>query len=75
MPYVNIKITPDSVAQPGAPVTAEEKAAIIEGVSNVLLKVLNKPLDSTLVLIEEIASENWGRGGVPWPEYKLRQAK
>ena len=73
MPYVNIKVTPHS-AKPGqGPVTAEEKAAIIEGVSKVLLNVLDKPLESTLVLIEEIADENWGRGGLSWPDYQRRQ--
>ena len=58
-------------------VTAEEKAALITGVSQLLLDVLNKPLDSTFVVIEEVELDNWGWGGLPVPEYrkKLAQAR
>jgi 4-oxalocrotonate tautomerase len=34
--------------------TAEEKAALIAGGSQLLLEVLNKPLDSTFVIIDEV---------------------
>jgi 4-oxalocrotonate tautomerase len=56
MPYVNIKITRDGA-------TAEQKAALIKGVSDVLLEVLNKPLTATYVVIDEVEPENWGAGG------------
>ncbi|MDQ0323902.1 4-oxalocrotonate tautomerase family enzyme [Pararhizobium capsulatum DSM 1112] len=46
-------------------VTPEEKAAIIAGVSQVMLDVLNKPLESTYVVIEEVEPDNWGPGGLP----------
>lgn len=39
--------------------TAEEKAALIEGASELLLNVLNKPLVATFVVIEEVDTENW----------------
>jgi 4-oxalocrotonate tautomerase len=39
-----------------------------------LLDVLNKPLDSTFVIIDEVDMDNWGRGGVPTAEYRRRQA-
>jgi 4-oxalocrotonate tautomerase len=55
-------------------VTAEEKAALIKGVSQLLLDVLNKPLDSTYVLIEEVDTDNWGWGGVPALDYRRRRA-
>jgi 4-oxalocrotonate tautomerase len=55
-------------------VTAEEKAKLIAGVSQLLLDVLNKPLDSIFVVIEEVELENWGWGGVPVPEMRRRRA-
>jgi len=75
MPIVTIQITREGTAPERDAATAEEKAALIKGVSDVLLKVLNKPLDSTFVIIEEVPLENWGWGGLPVPEFrKQRQA-
>jgi 4-oxalocrotonate tautomerase len=55
MPYVNIKITPAA--------TAEQKAALIKGVTDLLVTVLNKNPETTFVVIDEIESDNWGIGG------------
>jgi 4-oxalocrotonate tautomerase len=74
MPFVSIKITREG-SQPGrSAVTAEEKAALIKGTSQLLLDVLNKPLDSTFVVIEEVELENWGWGGLPVPELRKQRA-
>lgn len=35
-----------------------------------LLDVLNKPLESTYVVIEEIDLDNWGWGGLPTAQYR-----
>lgn len=56
MPYVNIKITRDGV-------TAEQKAQVIAGVTELLRTVLNKNPQTTMVLIEEVETDNWGIGG------------
>lgn len=56
MPFVNIKITPDGA-------TAEKKAALIRGVTDLLADVLNKNPQTTVVVIEEVATDNWGIGG------------
>ena len=72
MPIVNIQITREGTSAERDAATAEEKAAVIKGVSEVLLAVLNKPLDSTFVVIEEVALENWGWGGLPVPEFRRR---
>jgi 4-oxalocrotonate tautomerase len=73
MPIVTIQVTREGT-KPGAnSVTAEEKAALIKGASELLLNVLNKPLDSTFVIIEEIDTDNWGRGGLPTPEYRRQR--
>ncbi|GAA5074011.1 tautomerase family protein [Lysobacter panacisoli] len=74
MPIVNIQITREGTAPGRDAPTDEEKAALIKGVSEVLLNVLNKPLDSTFVVIEEVPLENWGWGGLPVPELRRRLA-
>jgi len=75
MPIVNIQITREGAAPDRKSVTAEEKAKLIAGVSQLLLDVLGKPLDSTFVVIEEVELENWGWGGLPVPELRRRRAQ
>ncbi|MCV9963406.1 4-oxalocrotonate tautomerase family protein [Pararhizobium sp. BT-229] len=66
MPYVNIKITRENV-------TAEQKAALIKGVTDLLVTVLNKNPATTVVVIDEVALEDWGIGGLPVEEYRRQQ--
>lgn len=56
MPYVNIKITREGA-------TAEQKARLIKGVTQLLADVLNKNPNTTVVVIEEVDTDNWGIGG------------
>lgn len=56
MPYVNIKITEEGA-------TSEQKAELIEGVTNLLQDVLGKNPTTTVVVIEEIPTDNWGIAG------------
>lgn len=70
MPIVTIKVTREGSAPGRDAITAEEKAALIKGASQLLLEVLNKPLESTFVVIEEVPLENWGWGGLPVPAYR-----
>jgi len=56
MPFVNIKITKDGA-------TADQKAALIRGVTDLLVQVLNKNPSTTVVVIEEVDTDNWGIGG------------
>ena len=72
MPYVNIQITREGSAPARDRATADEKARLIAGVSQLLLDVLGKPLDSTVVVIEEVDMDNWGMGGLPVREYRRR---
>lgn len=74
MPMVNIQVTREGSAPGRSAVTADEKAKLIAGVSQLLLDVLGKPLDSTFVVIQEVELENWGWGGMPVPEYRRRAA-
>jgi 4-oxalocrotonate tautomerase len=73
MPIVTIQITREGSGPGRDAPTSEEKAALIKGVSELLLHVLNKPLDSTFVVIEEVELENWGWGGLPVPELRRRR--
>ncbi|MBC2703202.1 4-oxalocrotonate tautomerase family protein [Desulfobacula sp.] len=56
MPYVNIKITREGA-------TAEQKAELIKGVTDLLAKILRKNPATTVVTIDEIETDNWGIGG------------
>lgn len=56
MPYVNIKITDEGV-------TKEQKAALIKGVTELLQTVLNKNPATTVVVIDEVNTDNWGIQG------------
>ena len=53
MPYVNIKITEEAA-------TDEQKAALISGVTELLATILGKNPATTIVVIEEIETDNWG---------------
>lgn len=58
MPYVNIRITREQ-----EPVTAEQKAALIKGVTELLVDVINRGPATTVVVIDEIDTDNYGVGG------------
>ncbi|MGO4172809.1 tautomerase family protein [Bosea sp. TAF32] len=74
MPIVTIQVTREGSGPGRTSVTAEEKARLIASDSQLLFDVLNKPLDSTFVVIEEVDLDNWGWGGLPVPEYRRRRA-
>ena len=56
MPYVNIKITREGA-------TTEQKGALIKGVTQLLVDVLGKNPATTVVVIDEVDTDNWGIGG------------
>ena len=56
MPYVNIKITKEGV-------TKEQKAELVAGATQLLQRVLNKNPATTLVVIDEVETDNWGIAG------------
>ncbi|MFL9907082.1 tautomerase family protein [Paraburkholderia sp. RL17-337-BIB-A] len=73
MPIVTIQVTREGTRPGVDSVTAEEKAELIKGVSHLLLDVLNKPLEATSVVIQEVETENWGWGGLPADEYRKQR--
>jgi 4-oxalocrotonate tautomerase len=72
MPIVTIEITREGTEPGRDSITREQKAKLIEGASKLMLDVLNKPLESTFVVIEEVDLDNWGWGGLPVAEYRKR---
>ena len=56
MPFVNIKITKEGATQ-------EKKSELIRGVTDLLVKVLDKNPATTVVVIDEVDADNWGIGG------------
>ena len=56
MPYVNIRITREGV-------TAEQKAQLIKGATQLLVDVLDKNPATTVVVIDEVETDNWGVAG------------
>lgn len=56
MPYVNIKVTNEGVR-------SDQKAELIKGVTDLLASVLGKNPATTVVVIEEVDTDNWGIGG------------
>ena len=65
MPYVNIKITDEGVTQ-------KQKKELIEGVTNLLQNVLGKNPKTTVVVIDEINTDNWGIEGETVTERRKR---
>lgn len=56
MPYVNVRLLEEGV-------TPEQKDEVIQGITDVLVRVLNKNPQVTFVVIDEVPAENWGMGG------------
>ncbi len=67
MPYVNIKVTREGV-------TADQKAELISGVTDLLVRVLDKSPATTFVVIDEVALEDWGIAGLPVEQYRREAA-
>ena len=56
MPYVNIQITREGA-------TSAQKIELIRGVTDLLVRVLNKNPATTFVIIDEVDTDNWGVAG------------
>lgn len=66
MPYVNVKITRDGV-------TAEQKAQIVQEITQTLVRVLGKRPEHTHVIIDEVDPENWGFAGILTTEFRKQR--
>lgn len=68
MPYVNIKITREGA-------TAEQKSTLIRQVTRLLAETLGKNPATTVVVIEEVETDNWGIGGESITMRRKREKK
>ena len=68
MPYVNIKITREGA-------TTEQKATLIREVTRLLAETLGKNLATTIVVIEEVETDNWGIAGETVTVRRQREKK
>ena len=65
MPYVNIRVTDEGV-------TKEQKQQLIAGATQLLIDVLGKNPATTVVVIDELNTDNWGVGGEQITERRKR---
>ncbi len=63
MPYVNVRITKDSV-------TNVQKRQIVEEITQTLVRVLGKKPEHTHIVIDEVEPDNWGFAGMLTTEYR-----
>lgn len=68
MPYVNIKVTKEGVTQ-------KQKEELIRGVTHLLRDVLGKNPETTVVVIDEVETDNWGIGGEAVTKRRQREKK
>mgnify|MGYP001062045007 CR=1 FL=1 len=55
MPYVQVMITEGA--------TKEQKAKLVEGITDLMVNILDKNPATTQVVIKESSTENWGIAG------------
>ena len=68
MPHINIQITREGVS-------TEQKAELIRGATDLLVRVLDKNPATTFVVIEEVDTDNWGVAGQSVTLMRQAQAK
>jgi 4-oxalocrotonate tautomerase len=68
MPYVNIKITKEGA-------TPEQKKRLIQETTKMLKDILGKDPQTTVVVIEEVDTDNWGIAGETITERRKREKK
>ncbi|MFT5353848.1 MAG: 4-oxalocrotonate tautomerase [Polyangiales bacterium] len=65
MPFIHIRVTDEGVSD-------TQKAELIQGVTEVMVRVLGKSPNTTFVVIDEVPLSNWGVGGLPVERFRRR---
>jgi 4-oxalocrotonate tautomerase len=68
MPIVTIQVTREGVS-------TAQKAELIQGATDLLVRVLAKDPAATFVLIEEVDTDNWGWAGEAVTAVRKREAE
>lgn len=66
MPYIKIEVTREGV-------TRDQKAELIKGATDLVVRVLHKDPAATFVVIDEVDTDNWGWGGESITDIRARQ--
>jgi 4-oxalocrotonate tautomerase len=64
MPYINVRVLEG--------IDKEQKDEVIRRITDVMVEVLGKNPDTTIVVIDELSPDNWGIGGQSITERKKR---
>lgn len=56
MPYVNVKLVKDQVS-------AEQKKELVKGLTDLIVRLMNRDRMLTVITIDELDKEHWGIGG------------
>ena len=67
MPYISVQITRGA--------TREQKSAVVERITAAMADVLGKKPEHTHIVIQEIAEEDWGFGGMLTDDWRRLKAE
>lgn len=67
MPYILIQITKENVS-------IQQKQKLIQGATELMVRVLNKDPATTFVVIDEVETDNWGVAGETVSAIRKRQS-
>lgn len=67
MPYILIQITKENVS-------IQQKQQLIQGATELMVRVLNKDPATTFVVIDEVETDNWGVAGETVSTIRKRQS-
>ena len=67
MPYVNVQITQGA--------SRDQKRALVEDITDSLVRNLNKKPEHIHIVLQEVAEEDWGYAGMLTDEWKKKQAQ
>jgi 4-oxalocrotonate tautomerase len=67
MPYINLRVTKG--------VTRAQKATIVAELTETLVRVLGKRPEHTHIVIQEVATDDWGFAGELTTTWRAKQAK
>lgn len=65
MPYVNVRVTPA--------ITTEQSRRIVEEITDSLVRILDKKPEQTHIVIDEVALDRWGFGGMLTSEIRKQR--
>ncbi|MGY0194725.1 tautomerase family protein [Leptothrix sp. BB-4] len=68
MPLITVHL-----ARRDPPTPADKKAELIAGITDLLVRTLDKRAEDVTVLIEELDPDNWGQGGITASEIRRRR--